>query len=219
MITSPQRLRTRIDMLKAYRTKDTETRDKAQRNLEGIKKYLEISEDVTATLETLSDKLFETTVKILEDKLTIALQEILEQPITLKTERSLKRNIPSLEFFVEREGRREDIMKGQGGSVANILSVGLRMLALTTLDPKKHRRFLVLDEQDCWLQPELVPRLVKIVQQAGKELGFQVVMISHHDVSAFEQHADRIYTMTPSPEGVIIKQNDEFHYKEIAEKE
>ncbi|MBT7461147.1 MAG: DNA repair protein, partial [Waddliaceae bacterium] len=179
MITSPQRLRTRIDMLKAYRTKDTETRDKAQRNLEGIKKYLEISEDVTATLETLSDKLFETTVKILEDKLTIALQEILEQPITLKTERSLKRNIPSLEFFVEREGRREDIMKGQGGSVANILSVGLRMLALTTLDPKKHRRFLVLDEQDCWLQPELVPRLVKIVQQAGKELGFQVVMISH----------------------------------------
>ena len=38
-----------------------------------------------------------------------------------------------------------------------------------------------------------VPRLVKIVHNAGEALGFQVIMISHHDVAAFRQYADKIY--------------------------
>jgi predicted ATPase len=77
------------------------------------------------------------------------------------------------------------------------MSVGLRMLALATLDEAEHRRFLVLDEQDCWLRPDLVPRLVKIVHEAGQALGFQVLMISHHDVSLFERYAERIYEFVP----------------------
>jgi predicted ATPase len=97
-------------------------------------------------------------------------------------------------------------MKGQGGSVANVLSVGLRMFALTTLDPAVHRRFLVLDEQDCWLRPDLVPRLVKIVHEAGRALGFQVLMISHHDISAFEQYADKIYQFIPTVNGVEVRE-------------
>jgi len=77
------------------------------------------------------------------------------------------------------------------------------MFALMTLDEAKHRRFLVLDEQDCWLRPDLVPRLVKIVHDAGQALGFQVLMISHHDVGVFEQYADRIYTFIPDAKGSI----------------
>ena len=81
--------------------------------------------------------------------------------------------------------------------VPNVLSVGLRMLAITTLDEKRHRRFLVLDEQDCWLHPDLVPKLTKIVSEAGTRLGFQVLMISHHDVNQFVRHADRVYRLSP----------------------
>ena len=91
----------------------------------------------------------------------------------------------------------------QGGSVANILSVGLRMFALTSLDEGQHRRFLVLDEQDCWLRPDLVPRLAKIVRDAADALGFQVLMISHHDVAVFEQYADRIYQFSVGEEGAV----------------
>lgn len=72
-----------------------------------------------------------------------------------------------------------------------------------TLDESKHRRFLVLDEQDCWLRPDLVPKLVKIVHDAGKALGFQVLMISHHDISAFEQYADKIYEVVPVVDGTV----------------
>jgi ABC-type glutathione transport system ATPase component len=84
-----------------------------------------------------------------------------------------------------------------------VLSVGLRLFALATLDPAKHCRFLVLDEQDCWLKPELVPKLVKIVHAAGRALGFQVLMISHHDPSLFSQYADRIYSFQPQADGTV----------------
>src|SRR5262249_22628492 len=142
-------------------------------------------------------------VGVLQEKLSIALQEVLEQPIKLRADPSFKRGTANVEFYIERDGKHEDIMKGQGGSVANVLSVGLRMFALTTLPEDKHRRFLVLDEQDCWLRPDLVPKLVKIIHEAGKALGFQVLLISHHDVGAFERYADRIYNFVPRTGGGV----------------
>ena len=77
------------------------------------------------------------------------------------------------------------------------------MFALTTLDKSKHRRFLVLDEQDCWLRPDLVPKLVKIIKDAGRALGFQVLMVSHHDLMIFERYADRIYQFEPKGDGTV----------------
>jgi ABC-type glutathione transport system ATPase component len=188
-------------------------RDLVQRNrktkageLEKVTAYLDISDAVDQALDKLSEQLFGRIVKILEEKLTLALQEVLEQPIVLKVNRDYKRGGATISFHIERNGQPEDILKGQGGSVVNILSVGLRMFALTTLNTAVHRRFLVLDEQDCWLRPDLVPRLVKIVHEAGRALGFQVLLISHHDVSAFEQYADKIYQFIPTVDGVQVKE-------------
>jgi ABC-type glutathione transport system ATPase component len=161
---------------------------------------------VTQALEALNEQLFQKLLGAVQEKLTIALQEILEQPIVVKAEADFKRGAATVEFSIERNGQPEDILRGQGGSVANILSVGLRMFALATLDEAQHRRFLVLDEQDCWLRPDLVPRLVKIVHEAGRALGFQVLMISHHDTALFERYADRIYQFIPDGEnGVTVK--------------
>ena len=171
---------------------------------EKILAYLSIADAVDQALDKLSVELFGRIVAVLEEKLTLALQEVLGQAIKLKVERGYRRSGATIDFHVERNGHAEDIMKGQGGSVANILSVGLRIFALTTLDPKVHQRFLVLDEQDCWLRPDLVPLLVKIVHEAGHALGFQVIMISHHDVSAFEQYADKLYEFKPTVDGVEV---------------
>lgn len=192
-IPSPQGLRDRVNGLlrdrKNYRKQLRSTRAK----LKKVQQYLTVAPKVAQALDALSQQLFEQLVGVLEDKLTIALQEVLEQPIKLRADTSFKYNQLSVDFYIERGGEHEDIMEGQGGSVANILSVGLRMFALTTLDERQHRRFLVLDEQDCWIKPELVPRLVKIVHDAGDALNFQVIMISHHEVAAFRTYADKIY--------------------------
>lgn len=168
-----------------------------------VEAYLARAPRVEAALQVLSRAMFLELVETLEVKLTMALEEVLEQPLTFKAKADVKRGTATVEFSIQRDGAEEDIMRGQGGSVANVLSVGLRMFALATLDPQKHRRFLVLDEPDGWLRPELVPRLVKIIRDAGKALGFQVVLISHHDSPALRDLADRVYSFEPQPDGSV----------------
>lgn len=200
---SPTGARQRLERLMGRRQEREHQAAETQRRLAELSDYLGIADKVTDALELLSERLFKELLGVVEEKATIALQEILDQPIRLRADADFKRGAATVDFWIEREGNREDVYRGQGGSVANILSVGLRMFALTTLDPADHRRFLVLDEQDCWLRPDLVPKLVKIVQEAGQALGFQVIMISHHDLSVFEQYADKVYRFVPLMGGVV----------------
>jgi DNA repair exonuclease SbcCD ATPase subunit len=176
---------------------------KCAADLQRVNQYLGVAENVTAALEQLSDQLFQQLLGLVQEKLTVALQEILDSPIALRADADFKRGAATVDFWIDRQGNREHVLLGQGGSVANVLSVGLRMFALATLDESEHRRFLVLDEQDCWLRPDLVPRLVKIVHEASAALGFQVLMISHHDVALFEQYAERIYEFRPAGDGEV----------------
>jgi hypothetical protein len=203
VLRTPADARRRAERL-AYERERREQRSIAlAREFAVLNEYLAIAGDVTVALEQLNQQLFQQLLQVVQEKLTIALQEILDQPLEFKAAADFKRGAATVDFWVERGGQAEDILRGQGGSVANVLSVGLRMFALTTLDPSKHRPFLVLDEQDCWLRPDLVPKLVKIVHDAGQALGFQVLMISHHDVSIFENYADKIYSLAPDGQGSV----------------
>lgn len=195
-------LRRRLAMLEA-RAQDAARRRARLARLEGeAAAYLALAPGVEAALDDLSATMFADVVGVLETALTHALHDVLGQPIALKVEQEWKRGGATMTFHIERAGEREDIMRGQGGSVANILSTGLRIFALARLDPARHRRFLVLDEQDCWLKPDLVPKFVRLVHETGRRLGFQILMISHHDVEAFEDLADRVYRLIPGEDGV-----------------
>ena len=202
-LRAPTELRRRLDRLQDRRDERVKRSMELSARFEVLNGYLEIADGVSAALKSLSDRLFQQTLDVVQEKLTIALQEILEQPIQFRATADFKRGAAAVEFSVLRDGNAEDILRGQGGSVANVLSVGLRMFALTALDPARHRGFLVLDEQDCWLRPELVPRLVKMVHDAGRALGFQVIMISHHDVALFDQYAEKIYEFKVQPDGAV----------------
>jgi len=187
-----------LEKLKWQFESNQKTIAKLDNEISDIESFLGVADRTTAALETLSQSLFEEVLGVLESKLTIAIQEVLGQPIQFKSKPDFKRGAAAVTFSIEREGNEEDVLRGQGGSVQNVLSVGLRMFALATLDEDQHRRFLVLDEQDCWLRPELVPSLVNIVHRAAKELEFQVLMISHHDVGLFDRYADKLYRLTPT---------------------
>jgi len=210
-LRSPASARQIFQELSTFDTAARRSRQSLYSDLEKVRVRIARAPRVDAALQVLSERMFANIVEVLKEKLSIALQEVIEQPILLEAETSYKRGAASVEFHIVRNGNPEHIMRGQGGSVANVLSVGLRMFALATLDPEKHRPFLVLDEQDCWLRPEIVPRLVKIVRQACGALGFQVLMISHHDRSLFEDYADKIYRLSPTADGgleaVVVKNN------------
>ncbi len=167
-----------------------------------MEEWLSLSPQIESALESLSQQLFSDVAQLLEEKLTLALTELLDQPIKFTAKSDYARGAATVEFAIERDGYEEDILRGQGGSVANILSVGLRMFALARLDPAHHRRFLVLDEPDAWLRPDLVPRLVKIISLAGQELGFQTILISHHDLSG-DPNVDKVYGLHPQTDGSV----------------
>jgi hypothetical protein len=206
---SPSALRRRVDALLRDQQRISAERAVTADEVAALTALLELAPQVEQALQELGQRLFDQLLGTLQDNLTLALQEILEQPIRLRADAGFSHGRASVTFYVERDGQHEDIMFGQGGSVANILSVGLRMFALATLSPDTHRRVLVLDEQDCWLRPDLVPRLVKIVQEAGRVLGLQVIMISHHDAAMFGQHADRVYRFRQERDGSVSLEPDE----------
>jgi len=217
---SPQRLRERAARLEGVLEAARANREVRQQRVEALQAYLALSEPVEQALDELSKLLFGRLSELLEKNLTAALQEVLEQPLQLRVTREFSRGRAQISFHIEREGNAEDILRAQGGSVANVLSVGLRFFALKTLDEQVHRRFVLLDEQDCWLRPDLVPRLARIVHQAAHTLGFQVLMISHHDLGYFRNYADRIYEFIPSAEGIKVKLEGKGHRaKEMADQE
>ncbi len=163
--------------------------------------FLDLSPRVSRRLEELTRELFGALLDEIETDLTHAVREILGQDRRVVTRREVKNNRLFVEFEMEQGGRVEDILVGQGGSVCNILSVGLRLVALSQLDPARHRPFLVLDEQDCWLRPDLVPQFVRLIAAIAERLGIQVLYISHHPVDLFALEAQRVFGLRPSREG------------------
>ena len=197
-LSALQPLRKRLDSLH-WRKEDLQRQLKRnEETLRELDEFLEIQPSVSERLDELSRELFGNILEEIERNLTYALREILGQDLRVVSKREMRNRKMHIIFGIERGGKPEDILTGQGGSVCNVISVGLRLIALSQLDEREHRRFLVLDEQDCWLRPDLVPNLMAIIHSIAKKLQFQVLVISHHSVDLFREHADRIYRIVPA---------------------
>ena len=170
----------------------------AREELAAIEAFLELSPRAAARLEDLTRELFGETLDEIEANLTHAVREILGQDRVVTSRREIRGGRLFIEFEMLNAGEPEHILVGQGGSVCNILSVGLRLVALSQLDPARHRRFLVLDEQDCWLKPELVPKFVDTIARIAERLSLQVLYISHHPMDLFAGKAQKIFGLKPS---------------------
>lgn len=174
-----------------------------------VQEFLVLAPEARDRLEELSKALFGKILDDVENNLTLGIREILGQDRVVFTEREVKNNRLQIHFQIRNQGNEgevEDILTGQGGSVCNILSVGLRLVALSQLPEEKHRPFLVLDEQDCWLKPALVPKFMKLINEIAEKLSLQLLVISHHPLDLFAGAADRIFELRPDRElGATVK--------------
>lgn len=194
-------LESRATRLATLRAAASSARASLEEESSALDAWLALAPEVADALDELSRALFAQVTQALETALSDALRDVLDESIRVKVEQEWRRGGAAMTFTVERRpGEREEIMTGQGGSVANILSTGLRIFALARLDPARHRRFVVLDEQDCWLRPDVIHRFVRLVDETARRLGFQVLMISHHDPARFVEAAERVYRLEPVEE-------------------
>ena len=177
------RLAQRRTDLAALRTASRRSRDQALAQAVQAQTRLDVGEQVRDVLAGLQRRVTERAVGAYEQLLSAFLGDVLPGERDVVLDLHAERGAPALDVFV-RKGTNaplEDWL-GMGGSVTNLLSTGLRLVALMR---SGRRRFLVLDESDCWLKPDLIPGYAAVVAQTAEELGVQVLMISHHDESLF----------------------------------
>lgn len=187
----------RLDRMDALAERQHLERQRLREEREELRAFLDLAPQAEQLLEELTQSLFGEVLDDIEANLTHAIHEILGQNRKVASTRDIHGSQLSVEFHLENEGNREDIMHATGGSVCNILSTGLRLIALSQLDERRHRPFLVLDEQDCWLRPDLVPRFMDLVARIAERLGLQVLVISHHPVDLFAEQASAVWSLRP----------------------
>lgn len=93
------------------------------------------------------------------------------------------------------------------GGLRNVIATGLRVLALWRLTINEenqtnkgefsHRRFLFLDEPDCWIANESMPNYAKLLHQLSHHFNLQILMVTHKPVEYFQPYAT-VYELTKS---------------------
>lgn len=155
------------------------------KNVERAKKWLSKQPDYLKFLQHLQGALHQKNIGAFSELLTYFVKDVLKKDKDIIFELYTYHNLPALRIEAINEGQRENIYEGNGGSIANIVSTGLRLIALSRLP---HRKFIVLDEPDCWLKPDHVPFFAKIIGEISEKLKIQTVIISHHDWNYFKDY-------------------------------
>lgn len=139
---------------------------------------------IDSFLEELQADAHRRNVGSFERLLTLLVQDVLPGSHPIGLELSTERGLPALEIFAKHpDGLREDIYRDKGGSITNVVSTGLRIIAAVK---SGGRRLLVLDEPDCWIKPgSNVTDFYRVVRQAAEQVGVQCLVISHHPHSLF----------------------------------
>lgn len=160
--------------------------------------------EVEAFLERLQASAHDRSVGAYERMLTAIVADVLPDSKRIGLELHTERGLPALDVFADNGGEREDILDGCGGSVANLVSAGLRFIAMARSGT---RRFMALDEADCWLKPTRIPAFANVLRQIAEELGVQALMISHHDMALFGEGIS-VVRFSRRPEGGIEVEPD-----------
>ncbi|MTH95301.1 AAA family ATPase, partial [Roseibium sp. RKSG952] len=169
---------------------------------------LEKKPKINIFLEELQNEAHIRRVGDFERLLTALVHEVLpgESPVGLELD--INRGQPSLDI-VSRLGPNinEDLFEDQGGALTNVVSTGLRMIAIVR---SQMRRLLILDEADCWTANERIPAFYSVFKDAAQKIGMQCIAISHHiDVGNFGEEIS-VATMSghPKSESGVYVEND-----------
>lgn len=156
---------------------------------EELKERQAMHEPMTVLMEHLSDKVVSQSKGIYSELLTAIVLDVMDdkdQQIELDATMSAKSR-PEVVISSIKKGVKEDIVRDRGGSINNLVSAGLRIIALAL---SGNRRFVILDEADCWLRGDLVPKFSEVLGRLSTEMGIQCIYISHHDPDIFRAHGD-----------------------------
>jgi hypothetical protein len=172
---------------------------------------LDKKKDVEQFIEDLQADIYRKRVADLEKLLSALVYEVIETAKPIGLELEIERGLPSLDIVSRISADlSEDIFEDEGGAKTNVVVLGLRLLAIVC---SRMRRFVVLDEADCWIKDDRVPKFYSVIKDAGRKLGMQCFAISHHSMNKFAEGIS-VASVSGHPEaqdGVLIENNPKAH--------
>lgn len=148
----------------------------------------ELAPEIGTAFKALQQKTHDRSVGSYEELLTYLLKDVLPQEGTVHLQTDYKGNETWLDVFVKKPGFKEkESLNANGGALNNVISTGLRYISLSKTE---NRKFLILDEPDCWVENNRVESFFKVISEVSASVGFQTFFISHHDSSMFEGNAN-----------------------------
>lgn len=160
-----------------------------------LKSIIELNPSVSEFLKILQLKQHENSVGTYEKLLTSLLMEVLPGYREVVLNLTTLRQSPALDVLIKKDPNNpaEDVLRGTGGSVTNIVVAGFRIISVIR---SGNRKFLLLDEADCWLKEDYFPSFSKMLKEVSEKLGVQILLISHDKDSYFSgviDHQVEIY--------------------------
>tara|TARA_Y100001936_G_scaffold253731_1_gene320467 strand:+ start:2253 stop:4004 length:1752 start_codon:yes stop_codon:yes gene_type:complete len=154
-------------------------------------RYVDARHQVESALNEMASGAQVDAVALYSELLSTLVSEVMgeQKQITLET-RKLRNKIHLDIFFVENNGHKVDIALGKGGSICNLISVGMRIVSIIQ---NPYRRFIFLDEPDCWLAPHLIGPFVNVLKNLCSEVGLQAIYISHHSKDVIGEGVHQIH--------------------------
>lgn len=153
--------------------------------VEKAKIWLQKQPDYIKFLQHLQNLLNQKNIGAFSELLSYFVRDVLQKDKDIVLEAYVSRGLPALKIEASNNGNRESILEGNGGSIANIVSTGLRLIALSRMS---NRKFIMLDEPDCWLKPDHIPLFARIIGEISQKLNIQTIIISHHHWKYFKDY-------------------------------
>jgi DNA repair exonuclease SbcCD ATPase subunit len=121
---------------------------------------------------------------------TMALSAVFPNPYEFEIQFIIRRNKTECDLWFKRGENRMHPLSSSGVGAVDIACFALRV-ALWSLQQPRSRPTLILDEPFKHLSTDLQPRAIEMLQMLSKEIGIQVIMVSH--VEDLIEGADRIF--------------------------
>ncbi len=149
-----------------------------RQKLGAIRKRQSLQPEVQRLLEQTQQRLHQKTVGIFEELLTSLNRDVLKGDQSIRLLLEYGRGAPDLTLCAQRGTDIEDLWDGNGGALTNVVSTGLRIIALAR---SGLRPFLLLDEADSWCAPEIIPQFFSVFEQLADTMQLQTLFVTHHE--------------------------------------
>lgn len=197
-----ERMRHTVSRLEGRREQLNERESELKRSVGLAKGRLALKGEVDKFLDELQADANARTIGNYSKLLTALTQDVLPNNVTIGLDITTERGLPALDIFAQQGERKLNILRSCGGSLTNVVSLGLRSIATVK---SGLRPFLALDEQDCWIAPHRVPAYYRVVKQMATRMNFQALVISHHDVNLFDSGINVIEVRGTPEAGVEVR--------------